>query len=941
MNKWTMKIVALGLLMMVGCAPISSLVEVSPDPSRLIEQLSLKQKVAQMFIVRYTGGFYNNSSYSYQQIKRLVEEEGIGGIIPFFGNIHGTIGNFNELQKLAEIPLLVAADYERGVGQQLDGATLFPSNMALAATNSPELAYKQGMITAKEARAVGVHVTFAPVMDVNSNPDNPIINFRSFGDSPEIVSKFGVEFIKGAQDNGLIATAKHFPGHGNTGTDSHTTLPVITTEKDEFENVDLAPFISAINAGVNMIMVGHISVPALDITGKPATLSPTLTQKLLRETLGFEGVIVTDALEMGGITEAFWAGEAAIRAIESGSDWVLLPMDVEKAIEAVIDAVQTGRISQERIDESVRRILSMKRELGLWENRYVSLENAREIIGKSEHKSVASEIARKSITLVKDEKGLIPIPVGKSKKMSQIILATRDAMYPYSSTIKSLVNRIHGNVETSFYYQPLSTSEIENIVTLAKKSDFILVTLFIQVRMNVGTVTIDKSHRKLISELQNTEIPTVVISFGSPYVTDVDGIGTYLCGYGYGSISQYAMADALFGAASITGRLPVSLSPRLKRGDGVVRSKQQSLPFSKEQIDFLDAIEVLNSAIRDSIFPGAQVMVTKEGDILWSYQVGNQTYDQNSPKIQENTIYDLASLTKVVATTPVVMKLVETKKLPLDEPISDFFPAFTGKDKDKVTIRHLLTHSSGLAPFFSFELGTTKSQILNTIIQSDLIASPEEKYIYSDLGLILLSEIIRKVTGQSLDQLASSYIYRPLNMNNTMFNPDVSLLPQIAPTEIDTVYHRGLVRGVVHDERAWQLGGVAGHAGLFSNAINLAQYADMMINNGFYGGRRYYKRSTVANFTQRQELPPESERTLGWDTPSPHGSVAGDYFTPGSFGHTGFTGTSMWIDPNQRIAIILLTNRVHPTRKRGGMNQVRRDFHNAVMRSILENEKIL
>ncbi len=522
-------------------------------------------------------------------------------------------------------------------------------------------------------------------------------------------------------------------------------------------------------------------------------------------------------------------------------------------------------------------------------------------------------------------------------------------MLAYSSTFRSVVARIHGNVKTRFFYQSLTGPQIAEIIESVTNSDYVLCTLLIRVRMNIGTVTIDESHRRLISELQSLGKPVVVTSFGSPYVTDVDGIGTYLCAYGYGSISQHAMADALFGAASITGKLPVDLSRDLRRGDGLRRISGDVLPESVLGPDFSEAKKILAAAVGDSIFPGAQVVITQGGEVLWSHEVGRHTYDPHSPPVTENTIYDAASLTKVVATTPVVMKLVEQKKLPLDEPVNHFLPEFEGGNKEMVTIRQMLTHSAGLKPFDEFPLGTKGSEILAAILDFPLESTPGEMYRYSDFGPILLGEVAGKVTSRTLDDLAASYVFRPLGMTSTMFNPDPSLLGRVAPTEVDETYGRGLVHGIVHDERAWQLGGVAGHAGLFSTAGDLARYAQMMMDGGFFGGRRYFKRSTISEFVRKQEMPPGSERALGWDTPSEEGSLAGDYFSLGSFGHTGFTGTSIWIDPNERIAVILLTNHVHPSRGntpsefadwKTEMRKVRRDFYNSVMRVILQLDQL-
>ena len=930
------------IVIITGCAVGPSVEKVAGPPSSA--DLSLEEKVGQMFMIRYSGSFYQENSYTYRWMKRLIEERKIGGVIQFLGSIHGTVENLNELQRISNLPLLIAADYERGVGQLLDGGTLFPTNMALAATNSPGLAYKQGRITAKEGRAVGVHVTFAPVMDVNSNPNNPIINFRAYGDSPEIVERFGSAFIRGVQENSMIATAKHFPGHGNTATDSHTSLPVIAADRDDFERVDLAPFKAAVESGVGMIMVGHIAVPSISNNDLPATMTSELNGDLLRKELGFEGIIVTDALEMGGITDSHWAGEAAIRAIEAGTDIVLLPLDVDRAMESVLDAVKSGRLPERRIDESVQRILKMKSELGLWEKREVSLKEAQSVVGYYEHGAAASEIARKSITLVSDKLNAVPVRAEEADTLTHLILSTDDGLRSMSSTFDRSVSRIHGNVKSQFIHEPVDEYDIQRILKESATSDYIICSLFIRVRMNKGQVSIDPSHRELISRLQETGIPVVVTSFGSPYVPDVDNLDAYLCAYGYGSISQKAMADAIFGAVSIGGKLPVQLSAELSVGHGLKRSPRKMLPISDEY-DFSAVSRIIERAIANSVFPGAQVAVIKEGELVWTFESGRQTYNEDAPLVTAETIYDVASLTKVTSTTPVAMKLVEQKKLPLDEPINEFIPEFAGGNKDKITIRHILTHSAGLQAYDEFPLGTTGEEIVSSIVERPLVAVPGEKYIYSDFGPILLGKIMEKVTGRALENLATSYVFRPLGMTSTMFNPDSTLFPRIAPTEIDERYKRGLVHGIVHDERAWQLGGVAGHAGLFSTATDLASYAQMMINRGFYGGRRYFKRSTIEDFTRRQEIPPGSERTLGWDTPSEEGSLAGDFFSLGSYGHTGFTGTSMWIDPNRKIAVILLTNHVHPSRRKPGeefdmwkaeMREVRREFQNGVMKILLE-----
>ena len=905
----------------------------SINVNSMVNKLSLEQKIGQMFMLRYTGDFYRNDDPRFIEIKKMIIKHYIGGIVTYVGSAHGTIFNLNELQSFSEIPLLVAADFERGVGQKVSGATLFPSSMAMSATNDPKLSYEHGRITAIEARALGVHITFAPVVDVNSNPKNPIINFRSYGDTPEIVTKYSSEFIKGCQDNGIIACIKHFPGHGDTETDSHTTLPIINKSEKKFREIDLLPFKKSLDANVKMIMTGHIAVPSMDSTKTPATLSYELSGKIIRDEFKYDGLIVTDAMEMGGITESYWSAEAAIKTIEAGSDIILLPIDNLSAIKGVIESVRNGRISEERINKSVKRILKSKFDLDLWNNKKIDFKDSREILGKFSHKRIASESAKKSITLVNDKNKLIPIDISKNKHIGHLLLATNEGMLKFSNNYRSKISRLHGNVKSDFYSKNLSNSEINKIISDYENSDLIIISLLIRVAQDLGTYTIDPSHRKLIEKLQKTNKPIIVTSFGSPYLKDVDSIETYLLAYYYGSISMNAMVNALFGSEEINGKLPVTLSKNLPQGKGLSRYKKNTLLEDYNSYDFSSAKRIINDAINNSIFPGASVVVLKDGKKVLNFQSGFQTYEKKN-KIHSQSIYDLASLTKVIATTPVAMKLFAQKKLPLDEPIKDFITLFSGENKNKVTIRHLLTHSSGLMPFDTFPIDYSKDKILLEIINKPLINKPGSEYVYSDFGPILLKNIYEIVSNKKFEQLCSDYIFKPLKMKNTFFNPDERYFKDIVPTEIDTVYKRGLLKGVVHDERAWQLGGVAGHAGLFSTSDDLARFCLMMINGGHLEGKRYFNADIITEFVAKQNLPENSNRALGWDTPSKKGSLSGNFFSDGSYGHTGFTGTSIWIDPNEKIGIIVLTNRVHPSRNKPGMRDFRINFHDDVMQTL-------
>ncbi len=909
------------------------------------QDLTLREKIAQMIMVRVRGDFYNTEHWYKKELDRYLEDVGIGGVISFGGSIHGTFHNIQYFQSKSQIPLLVSADYERGLGQWMRGATLFPSNMAVTATYNPQLAYSQGQVTADEARAMGVHVTFSPVMDVNNNPDNPIINFRSYSDSPESVIKFGTQFIKGAQDNGLIACAKHFPGHGNTSTDSHSSLPTIKGNRTELESIELAPFKSAVDAGVKMIMVGHIALPGLDPSGKPASHSYKITTELLRDEWGFQGIVITDGMEMGGLTQSTWAGESALRAVEAGSDILLLPMDVDQTIDALEQAVLQGRITEDRINESVQRIWDMKTECGLFENKRTDWENVEQNIGISNNGNIAKEIAEKSITLVKNENKIIPLKPEKINSLTHLVLSTDDGVRDMLDPIIRDINYTHGNVQNVIVNDEISSTRINEIINKISQSDLVVVSLLVRIRMDKGQSTIDETHADLLEQMYKRQIPFVVMSFGSPYLPSYDYLPAYVCAYGYGSVSQKAASDALWGRKPIQGILPVNLDAHFKQGHGLLSSNRKTgFDSSSKKFNLDKAWGVLNDAIADSIFPGAQVFVSKQGNVIASRGFGHHIYDNQSPPVTPESIYDIASLTKVLATTPIIMKLISQKKLGLHQTIHQFFPQFTGEWKNKVTIEHLLTHSSGLKPFIQYFLDTpvkSPDEIIDDIVMQNLDFEPGTQYQYSDLGMILLQYIAEKVGKHSLDWFSDRWIYRPLGMQNTMFTPDSSLLIQIVPTEFDALFRNRLVHGDVHDENAHVLGGVAGHAGLFSNAEDIGKYAQMMLNQGTWLGKRYFWESDIRRFTKRRNIPQGSERTLGWDTPSRNGkSSAGDYFSHKSYGHLGFTGTSLWIDPTEEIIVILLTNRVHPSRNKGGMYKIRRAFHTEVMEVLVKRHRV-
>jgi len=951
------------LLMVMGCQGFfTKQEEQTPEPWEL---LSLEQKVAQMIMFRLKGDLNDLESKERERFQRWITEVGVGGVVIYGGGLKETFDRIQIAQGWADTPLFVAADYERGLGQWYDGATLFPTNMAVAATGRNVLAYEQGRITAIEAKAFGVNMIFAPVVDVNNNPDNPIINFRSYGDDPRTVSIFGNSFIRGAQGQGIYACVKHFPGHGNTGTDSHTKLPIIPGSKKDFSNIELPPFKSAVKHGVKMVMTGHVIVPGIDRSKKPATLSPLITNELLRTRLGFEGLIVTDAMEMGGLKDID-PGEACVRAVEAGADLIMLPHDVDTTMKAIMIAVENERITEERIDESVKRIWYAKKELGLFKDSgKKEWKVAEDVIGNSGHKKIAADIAQLSITAVKDENNLLQ-HISDFKRIAHVVLTIDENSQKYLQPIKARIDAAYPDRKEIIITEKLNKKHIDVSAAKLKDVDLAIVSILVRIRMDKGIATIDRSHARLLKKLSKIKLPYVAVSFGSPYLPDYDYIDTYLAAYGYGSVLVEAAANALLTDVPITGRLPIELDRKLTRGTQVLVHRQDPL---KDDFDFTNAWSILDSAIDAKVFPGAQVYISRHGKTLVSKGFGYHTYDK-STKVSPETIYDLASVTKVVSATPIVMKLIDDKELSLDQPISDFFPGFNKGGKDSITIGHLLLHESGLSAYHRYFLETkykNRGDILENIINRRLTYEPGTEYKYSDLGMILLGTILEKLGGNTLDALGTNWFYKPLGMGHTFYNPPVAYRHRIPPTErtvmpVGTsrtslrkkiaVTVAGLVgplktlsfnlfpkkpaHGYVHDENANLIGGVSAHAGLFSNAEDLGKYGKMLLNQGLVNNRELLDRELINLFTARQSTVDEANRGYGWDRPDRDGtSSAGDYFSDKAFGHLGYTGTSFWIDPEQQLIVVLLTNRVHPTREKPGIKQVRRRFHNTVVKSIL------
>jgi len=916
--------------------------------------MTVDEKIGQLLFTTYHGSLTSTDSPAYEQLLRDVQDLHVGGfIVVTHGSPLGIVKSqayptavlANQLQAKSKLPLLVGADFERGTAMRYDEGTSFPTAMAVAAGGYPKDAYTMGKITALEARATGVQWVYAPDSDVNNNPGNPIINTRSFGENPHRVAEFVSAFVKGVEDNGALATAKHFPGHGDTAADSHIDLPTIPASRERLEHLELVPFRAAITAGVDTIMTGHLSVPALESDpNTPATLSPKILQGLLRKELGYQGLIVTDAMDMGGITVRYAPGEAAVRAVAAGVDCVLMPPVPDAAFEALQGAVKSGRISKERLDESVRRILQAKARLGLYKNRLVDVNALNHKFGSVAWQKEAQEISDRGVTLLRDTPHRLPLDGTKPSRALLLAFYADPEPYPGEDLERELRTRFDSvttlRADTRFVNAGILR------LPPTDSYDMAIVAFFVRVSDRKGNVDVPPEQAALAEQVYKTGKPVITVGFGSPYLIErFPQAETWLGAFGISDVAQISVARALFGEIPVRGHLPVTVpGVNLKAGFGIeVTANAMTLqPMdAREDGQLRPAYEVIEKAIKDKAFPGATLAVGFRGKVA-IHAFGKLSYDAKSPAVKPATMYDIASLTKVVVTTTLVEKLAEgdfAVPLDLDAKIERYLPEWASGPqpewRHRVTVRHLLTHTSGLPPFKEYwRTSKSKQDTLTKIFAEPLEYEPGTKEVYSDLGIILMAEIIERLTGRTLDDLAKSFIFSPLGMKDSMYKPPKKLWPTIAPTEIDNNFRHRLIQGEVHDENAFAIGSVSGHAGVFSTAPDLAAICQMLLNGGVYAHQRILRRTTVAQFTMPQQLS-GGTRTLGWAVPT-SGGLSGHYFSAHSFGHTGFTGTSIWIDPepDRQLFVVFLTNRVHPTRENQKIQQVRRDLHDAVMQAL-------
>ena len=910
-----------------------------------LNRLGLEARLGQLIVPAIRGIHLNQAGDEWRRLRHQAQELGVGGFILFEGDIYESAVLIERLQSQARIPLLIGSDFERGAAFRIRNTLPLPWNMAVGATRSERWAYRQGGITAREARALGVNWIFAPVVDVNNNPANPVINIRAYGEDPQMVGRLGAAFVAGAQRARVLATAKHFPGHGDTEVDSHLSLPVIAARRRRLEQIEWVPFREAIGAGVMTVMTAHIAVPALEQDPRrPATLSGAILDQVLRKELGFRGLIVSDSMKMKGLTRGYWSGEAAVQALEAGVDVLLDPPDAQVVFGALLEAVKTGRLSEARGERSVERILQAKAWLGLSRRKRTDLQRLARRINAPALRQQVQDLADASVTLVKDDPAQLPLDA-RGIRSGHLVIASAGPSPGAAADLEGHLRTWLDSLEVDRLSYESDPSLLNQVRNRAGKADLCLVALHVPLVTGTGRLGLPPRLAEWLKGLVRVKPSATLISLGDPYlIRQLSFFPTCLCTFSHVSSSQSAAVKALFGEIPVDGRLPVSIPGVAERDSGL---RREALPMvlrrarpdasNPSRRDIRGLRTELQRLVRRFIdlqaFPGASLAVGYREKLLVCRGFGRLDYTATSAPANLHTVYDLASLTKVVCTTTLVMQACERGVIDLDDRLGRYFPEFRAGNKRQVALRHLLSHSSRLPahiPLYKHAGG--RENILRRILDTPLQHRPGSRSLYSDLGFILLGAAVERACGDSLDSLAREQIFRPLGMRRTRFHPPSDWRPRIAPTE-DDPWRKRLLRGEVHDENACAMGGVAAHAGLFGTAPDLAVFCQALLNGGVYNHRRIVKRSTLDAFTKRQADPRDSSRALGWDTPSPNSS-AGNKLSPQSYGHTGFTGTSLWIDPTRRLFIVLLTNRVHPSRDNSAIQPARREVADTMAEAV-------
>jgi beta-glucosidase-like glycosyl hydrolase/CubicO group peptidase (beta-lactamase class C family) len=923
--------------------------------------LTEDERVGQLLMLRA----HSNKGIDYEnEVANQISRVKAGGVCFFQGTLEQQAVVNNRYQALSRIPLMVSMDAEYGLGMRLSNAITYPRQMPLGAIRDEQLIYQYGLEMARQCRRLGVHISFSPVADINNNPANPVINDRSFGDDRSNVAAKAARYMFGLQDGNVMASAKHFPGHGDTDTDSHLSLPLIPYDMSRLDSLELYPFKTLIRAGVASFMVAHLNVPAIEKGLKPSTLSRSIITEQLREKMGFNGLIFTDAMEMKAISDPYPVGVADVEALKAGIDMVLLPVNPDAAFAAIKTALADSSYNRTQFTQSVKRVLQYKYRLGLTQPQSVEVNGIVEAINTPNAYLMKRNLFRNALTLVRDRDSIagfaddLYLRIGKIEANAANEAATRGlriaslALGETTPTVFQKMCTLYAPIDHFGTDTAINALQMQTLIDTLSKYDVVMVSHHKTRSKKVFNYGLSNSQIELVLKL-NSIMPTTLTLFGNPYSAKYfDDVHTLMVAYTEDPMAQEAAAQAWFGAADITGRLPVDVSPNARYKQGKTRIYQEKrlaydLPESVGMSsDTLAQIDVLAKELIDNgAAPGCQVLVVKDGKIVWNKAYGHYTFDRMIPTSTE-TIYDLASITKVAATTVATMKMVDQGKFDLSKPISTYIPTLKGTNKKDILFNELLVHQAGLQAWIAFYKNTIdankipvtktyrmakeagfsipvaknlwmKDDYVDTIWQTiyDSPLRSDKTYKYSDLTMFLTAKALQNTIKMPLDQYVNQQFYQPMGLQTMTFNPwQKGLTQRCAPTEIDDYFRQQTIQGYVHDMGAAMMGGVSGHAGLFSNANDLAKLFQMLLNGGVYGSKRYISQKTVQLFTTRQMG--STRRGFGFDMKELDPKATANMSTlagKNTFGHSGFTGNVVWADPDHNLIFIFLSNRTYPT----------------------------
>jgi len=923
-----------------------------PWVDSVLSSLTPDQKIAQCLWI----AAYSNRDISHVvEVSDIIRKYGPGGIIFFQGTAEKQAELTNYYQKISKVPLLISMDAEWGLGMRLQNVEKFPYQMTLGAIRNDSLIYKMGQAVAGQCKRMGVHVNFAPVADINNNPANPVINYRSFGEDRERVTSRALMYMRGMQDNGVMATVKHFPGHGDTKTDSHLDLPVISHPRTRLDSMELFPFLNLINKGAGGVMTAHLNLPSLDSASNlPSTLSPVIINNLLKIRMGFKGLVITDAMNMRGVTKYYNPGEAEAQAIIAGNDVAEFVTDIDAAIKAILNAVNQKKISSSEIDQKCRKILALKYWSGLSRSTIISEKNITKEISSLENVALIRDLYANAMTVLSNEENILPVKNLEDLKIAAVAI-NRNRTSVFQNRLMDYHPADTFNIDT---YDDNQSGEL---ILRLSEYDLIIAGIFNTDQRPDRNFGIKAGLPSFLDKLTDAK-RTIITYFGNPYAIEkLDALlkaDALILAYQENGYTEDLSAQLIFGAIAGCGVLPVTINKNWTSGFGistpgnlrirygVPENAGMSSEFLKRTID-----SIATTGLKAKAYPGCEVMVARKGIVVFQQTYGFHTYD-NRTDVREDDLFDLASVTKVSSTLAGLMLLDSEDKFSPGKKLGDYLPYFRRSDKRGLLMKDLLAHQAGLTAWIPFWKETVRkdSSFKRNIfsheysekfpykvadglyinknyrkrIFAEMRKSPlgEKKYVYSDLTFIIAPGIIENLTGEQWYDFVTNNIYHKIGAYDIGFNPYLKYpLSRIVPTEFDSLFRKQLLHGTVHDEGAAMLGGISGHAGLFATANDLMKLMELYRRMGEYGGEQLIAKDVFEEYTQVQFPDNNNRRGLGFDKPllknqelSQDEAYPTLGATPQSFGHSGYTGTFVWIDPEYEISYIFLSNRVYPTR---------------------------